>query len=109
MFFDVENSSESCPKKKRMSILATLVILFIKFYKVIISPLIHLIPGAGCRFHPSCSQYATLAVQRFGAIKGFVMGVCRILRCNPFCKGGFDYVPKKFSWRKIFSQNCIDE
>ena len=46
-----------------------------------------------CRFEPSCSQYMIDAVTKYGALKGFLMGVWRILRCNPFHEGGYDPVP----------------
>jgi putative membrane protein insertion efficiency factor len=46
----------------------------------------------GCRFYPTCSQYAMEAVQKYGAFKGSVMAGNRILRCNPFNKGGYDPV-----------------
>ena len=62
-----------------------------------------------CRFYPTCSEYAKQAIARHGAVKGFIMGFCRILRCNPFSAGGFDYVPKKFEWKKLFAQNKVDE
>jgi hypothetical protein len=47
---------------------------------------------AGCRFHPSCSQYAYEAVEKYGVVKGLALGAWRILRCNPWTKGGFDPV-----------------
>ncbi len=89
----------------RPTIPARACALLIRFYKAAISPAIHLIPGSGCRFHPTCSQYALEAVLRFGAARGCIMGACRILRCNPFCKGGFDYVPERFTWSGLFSSN----
>jgi len=46
-----------------------------------------------CRFYPSCSNYAIEAIETHGCIKGFGMAVWRILRCQPFCKGGYDPVP----------------
>lgn len=49
---------------------------------------------ASCRFVPTCSQYAYVAIQRYGALKGGWMGFKRILRCNPFNKGGYDPVPE---------------
>jgi putative membrane protein insertion efficiency factor len=60
----------------------------IKFYRKYISP------GrpSCCRFTPTCSQYALDAINKYGAIKGSIMAVYRILRCNPFCKGGYDPV-----------------
>jgi hypothetical protein len=47
---------------------------------------------AGCRFHPSCSQYMYEAMEKRGVIKGLFLGVWRILRCNPWSKGGYDPV-----------------
>lgn len=48
---------------------------------------------AGCRYSPSCSNYAMQALQRHGAAAGSYMAAARILRCNPFCLGGHDPVP----------------
>lgn len=47
-----------------------------------------------CRFQPTCSQYAYTAIERFGALKGGWLALKRLLRCNPFCKGGYDPVPE---------------
>jgi uncharacterized protein len=60
----------------------------LKLYKSFVSPFL---PSA-CRFEPSCSVYMFDAVKKYGAIKGTFMGVKRILRCQPFCKGGDDPV-----------------
>lgn len=49
--------------------------------------------GPCCRYVPTCSQYAITAVERYGAWKGGWMAVWRVLRCNPFSKGGYDPVP----------------
>lgn len=46
-----------------------------------------------CRFSPTCSQYMIEALERHGPFKGLALGCWRILRCNPFCKGGYDPVP----------------
>ena len=46
-----------------------------------------------CRFNPTCSEYMKIAIERFG-FRGFLMGIWRILRCNPICKGGYDPVPE---------------
>ncbi|MDD3374182.1 MAG: membrane protein insertion efficiency factor YidD [Candidatus Omnitrophica bacterium] len=43
-----------------------------------------------CRFHPSCSEYALEALQKYGAVKGSIKAICRILRCSPLSRGGFD-------------------
>ena len=65
----------------------------IKFYQKHISP--HTPPS--CRFHPTCSTYALQAIEKHGTLKGGVMGVARIIRCNPFVKGGVDEVPDYFT------------
>lgn len=64
-------------------------IYIIKFYQKFLSPL----KRPCCRFVPSCSEYAIQAVEKFGAFKGVGLAFWRILRCNPFCKGGYDPVP----------------
>lgn len=47
-----------------------------------------------CRFYPTCSEYSKHAIQVFGLTKGFFLSIFRIIRCNPFCKGGIDLIPK---------------
>ena len=61
----------------------------IRFYQREISPL----SPPRCRYIPTCSQYALEAVEKYGAIKGTFLATKRILRCNPFHKGGYDPVP----------------
>lgn len=70
-----------------------LTVWLIRFYQRRISGLL----GPRCRFYPSCSQYALVAVERFGFLKGGYLAGKRILRCNPLFKGGIDPVPEKFS------------
>ncbi len=48
-----------------------------------------------CRFYPTCSEYAIEAVEKFGFFKGTGLAIWRLIRCNPFCKGGYDPVPEK--------------
>ncbi len=67
------------------------LIWFIKIYQKYISPLT--LPK--CKFIPTCSNYAIEALERFGFFKGTILTVWRILRCNPFSKGGYDPVPEK--------------
>ncbi|MEN6593873.1 MAG: membrane protein insertion efficiency factor YidD [Clostridiaceae bacterium] len=64
-------------------------VAIIRFYQKNISPLL----PPSCRFQPTCSQYAIEAIQKYGALKGGAMAFWRILRCNPFSKGGYDPVP----------------
>ena len=71
---------------QKMRIIA---LALIRFYQMFISPLI----GNNCRFYPTCSSYTYQAIEKYGVIKGSWMGLQRILRCNPWNKGGFDPVP----------------
>ena len=48
-----------------------------------------------CKYIPTCSEYGLVAIERFGALKGGLLTLWRILRCNPFSKGGYDPVPEK--------------
>ncbi len=48
-----------------------------------------------CRFYPTCSAYAYEAIERFGVFKGLFLSIKRILKCHPFCEGGYDPVPKE--------------
>ncbi len=65
------------------------VISLLRFYKAVISPCL----PPSCRFYPTCSEYMLAAVKKYGAFKGVYLGIVRLLKCNPFCKGGFDPVP----------------
>lgn len=65
----------------------------ILFYKKFISPLF----PKSCKYYPTCSAYALEAYERHGFIKGTILSVWRILRCNPFSRGGVDKVPESFS------------
>lgn len=53
-----------------------------------------------CKYYPTCSAYAYEAIERFGAVKGTGLAIWRILRCNPFSKGGVDPVPNKYDGGK---------
>ena len=61
----------------------------IKFYRKFISPM----KTTKCPYYPSCSEYGLEAVQKYGALKGGALACWRIIRCNPFSKGGYDPVP----------------
>jgi len=65
---------------------AMTIIGFVRVYQLTLSPLI----GRACRFQPTCSNYMIQAVEKYGAFRGAAKGVWRIIRCNPFCRGGFD-------------------
>lgn len=77
-----------------MNILKNILIKLVQFYRKYLSPL----KGySSCKFHPTCSAYAIEALEVHGAIKGSLLAIWRILRCNPFSKGGYDPVPQKKS------------
>jgi len=64
----------------------TFLVSLLKFYKAVISPWL---PPA-CRFVPTCSEYACEAIEKYGVLRGCRMMIWRLLRCQPFCAGGYD-------------------
>lgn len=73
--------------------MSKILIGLIRFYQLVMSPVLIAITGPSCRFEPSCSQYAIEAVAKHGAFKGAWCAMRRIARCQPFSKGGYDPVP----------------
>jgi putative membrane protein insertion efficiency factor len=72
-----------------MRILARIAALPLRFYRRYLSPL----KPPMCRFHPTCSTYAIQALEAHGLLRGGGLAAWRLLRCQPFAKGGFDPVP----------------
>lgn len=72
-----------------MSKMKKILIFLIRCYQKYLSPL----KSTRCPYFPTCSQYGLEAVQKYGAVKGSILAAWRILRCNPFSKGGYDPVP----------------
>ena len=70
----------------------------IRFYQIYISPY----KGTKCPYFPSCSGYVVEAIKKHGALIGSVLTAWRILRCNPFSKGGYDPVPDKIDFSKFY-------
>lgn len=66
-----------------------LFLFIIKFYRKYISPM----KSTKCPYIPSCSEYGMEAIEKYGALKGGTLALWRIIRCNPFSKGGYDPVP----------------
>jgi uncharacterized protein len=66
-----------------------ILLALIRSYQYALRPLF----GANCRFAPSCSEYACDAIVKHGALKGMLLAARRILRCHPYCAGGYDPVP----------------
>ena len=71
-------------------------IIFIKFYQLIISPLL----GSNCRYLPTCSEYAIESIKRFGLLKGFYFSIKRILKCHPWGGHGYDPISLKYGKNK---------
>ena len=72
-----------------------LIILAVRFYRACISPLF----PPTCIYTPTCSSYTYQAIDKDGLLWGSFKGFCRILRCNPFAKGGFDPVKENYRGR----------
>lgn len=71
------------------------LLLLLRLYKRLLSPFL----GQRCRFYPTCSDYARIAVVRFGPWRGSLLTGWRLLRCQPLCEGGEDPVPEHFHFR----------
>jgi putative membrane protein insertion efficiency factor len=76
------------PENLFMQILGRLFVTVVRVYRLCISP--YLIPC--CRFYPSCSEYAIIAIGRYGPLKGSFLALMRLLRCHPLHPGGYDPV-----------------
>lgn len=70
----------------RLNMKGKIFIKIIEFYQKNISPLL----GHNCKYYPTCSDYTKQAIEKYGAVKGTIKGIIRILKCNPFSKGGYD-------------------
>ncbi len=64
-------------------------------YKAVVSPVLHAFSASDCVYLPTCSEYAYVALVRFGAVRGSWLTLRRLLRCHPFAKGGLDPVPER--------------
>lgn len=70
-----------------------ILLVLLNIYKNIFSSFLPFLFGGGCRFQPTCSEYAKEAVQRYGIFTGTTLSLKRIFRCHPFGGAGFDPVP----------------
>ncbi len=75
-----------------MGLIKKILVFLIRTYQVTISPRFS---HGSCRYTPTCSQYMLEAIEIHGVFKGCLLGIWRIMRCNPFSKGGWDPVPPK--------------
>ncbi len=88
MLKSVEYSTASVPRHNLSHYLAYPLIIVIYLYRYTLSPII----GNQCRFDPTCSHYAEDALKKYGAFRGSLMAVKRILKCHPWHEGGYDPV-----------------
>lgn len=70
-----------------------LLLALLGFYKRWLSPALHTLHPGGCKFLPTCSDYAAEAIAIHGPLRGSALAAWRLLRCHPFTRGGFDPVP----------------
>lgn len=71
-----------------------ILLAMLAFYRRWLSPALHAFGGGGgCRFVPTCSEYAAVAIASHGPLRGTWLALLRLLRCHPFCRGGLDPVP----------------
>ena len=70
-----------------------LLLAALAFYKRWLSPAVHALGVGGCKFQPTCSDYAVTAIALHGPLRGSALAVARLLRCHPFSRGGLDQVP----------------
>ena len=75
---------------------ARLLVLLVRAYQRALSPLL----GDRCKYHPTCSQYAVDALREYGALRGTVLAVWRVLRCNPWSAGGVDHAHDQTLFRR---------
>ena len=66
-----------------------ILIVLIIFFQKFISPIFHFL-GINCKYYPTCSEYMKQAIEKYGCFKGIFLGIKRLLKCNPFSKGGYD-------------------
>ena len=66
-----------------------ILLFLIKKYQKHISPVIEHY-GIKCKYYPTCSEYTRQAIEKYGSVKGIFLGIKRIIKCNPFSKGGYD-------------------
>ncbi len=83
----------SKPDRQNPAWLGAIAARFVRGYQLLISPVL----GPRCRFHPTCSEYSRQALRRFGLLHGGWLSTKRIVRCHPFCDGGYDPVPERDS------------
>jgi uncharacterized protein len=78
-----------------------ILLALLALYKRWLSPALHSLHPGGCKFLPTCSEYAALAIATHGPLRGSALAAWRLLRCHPFTPGGFDPVPPAASSQPV--------
>jgi len=81
-----------------------ILLALLGFYRRWLSPALHSLSPGGCRFQPTCSEYAAVAIATHGPLRGSALALGRLLRCHPFSRGGLDQVPPAAVSRHLPSQ-----
>ena len=83
-----------------------MLMVLVKGYRLLLSPWL----GTSCRYEPSCSEYALRALEVHGAFVGTYLTLARLVRCHPWCHGGFDAVPKErpCPFNRVFSSRSTN-
>lgn len=77
--------------------LTRILLAVLAFYRRWLSPAVHSLSPGGCRYQPTCSEYAQVAIAIHGPVRGVGLALWRLLRCHPFARGGLDQVPPRRS------------
>jgi hypothetical protein len=83
-----------------------LLLALLAFYRRWLSPVIHRLGAGGCKYLPTCSEYAAIAIATHGPVRGSALAIWRLLRCNPFSRGGLDPVPPLRSRTAATATSC---
>jgi len=78
-----------------------ILLAVLEFYRRWLSPVVHSTGQGGCRYVPTCSEYATVAIATHGPLKGTALAIWRVMRCHPFSRGGLDQVPSAIARRHM--------
>jgi putative membrane protein insertion efficiency factor len=97
-------------RQQIISMPARMAIVLVRVYQWGVSPVIHAIcgPSCGCRFHPTCSEYARVSLRDHGLVRGSFLALRRLLRCHPWQPGGIDPVPAPVSDRSAIFRKSDD-
>ena len=80
-----------------------LLLTLLAIYKRWLSPALHALNPGGCKFLPTCSEYAVDAIEEYGALRGSWLALKRLMRCQPFARAGYDPTPQRIRKQELLS------